>query len=105
MRVAKVLAAWFVPLAMAGAPVGAADAPVTVPPAYMDGPAPVSQGRDAAAAPAVVRVAADVTQVRAARPRASERSVVPEPSGWTSLLCGLLAVAFIARRKTGWPQN
>lgn len=103
MRVAAVSAAWFASLAMAAGSVGAVDAPVAVPPAYMDAPAPAAQARNGA--PAVVRVAADAVQLRAARPRASARAAVPEPSGWTSLLCGLLAAGFIARRKTRWPQR
>jgi hypothetical protein len=81
MRVAAVLAAWLAPLAMF-------EAPVAVPSAYMDAPAPAAQAR----------VAVDAAQVRAARPRERARATVPEPNGWTSLLCGLVAVAFIARR-------
>ena len=103
MRVAAVFAAWLVPLAMAAAPAAADDAPVTVPPAYKDGRAPAALARDAAQV--VVRVAVDAAQVRATRPRENSRAAVPEQSAWTSLLCGLVAVALIARRKTRWPQS
>lgn len=36
---------------------------------------------------------------------AASLASMPEPTGWTALLCGLLVVAFIARRKSNWPEG
>ena len=30
---------------------------------------------------------------------------VPEPAGGTALLCGLLVIAYMARRRTRWPEG
>jgi hypothetical protein len=115
MRFAAALPLCLATLTLAAPPAAAADidVAVAVPPAYMDSvtPAPAQTGGAQPRKPelALVRVAADGARVQAARPRerapAAPIAVIPEPTGGMALLCGLLAMAHIARRRANWPEG
>jgi hypothetical protein len=111
MRLPNMLSLCFTVLALAAPLAAATDAPVGVPPAYMDsvapGPAAAAHLRTAELTP--VRVAAaDAARVQIPRARdskpAAPAAAAPEPSSWPILLSGLLLVGFIARRRANWPE-